>query len=78
MKTLTRRVYRLEESFALRLDEDGYDPVAEIRERRRRRLAAEGREPEEDSLPENLLDGGHRSRTIAEVLRSYRFRDRRR
>jgi hypothetical protein len=76
MRTLNRRISRLEERFASRLDEERPSPAEVIRERRRRRLAAEGREPEKDPLWKNVIDTGSRPRSIADVIRSARFRRR--
>jgi hypothetical protein len=50
MKTIARRLSKLEDRFAARRDQRGHtlaDGFLAMRERRRRRLAAEGREPEE-------------------------------
>lgn len=50
MKTIARRISKLENRFAEQRDERGRTPaglVRAMRERRRRRLAAEGRESEE-------------------------------
>jgi hypothetical protein len=68
MKTIARRISKLEERFATRRDERGRSVVDVIRERRRHRLAAEGREPEEE-LPQEDLDAGDRPRTLAERMR---------
>ena len=75
MKAIARRVCKLEESFAAQRDEEGRSLADVIRERRRRRLAAEGREPEEEPPREILVDG-RRPRTLAEAIRSARFRRR--
>ena len=75
MRTIARRVSRLEERFAPRIDEQGRSPAEVIRERWRRRLAAEGRKPDEDPLPEDSVDPGYWPRTLAEILRG-RFRGR--
>jgi hypothetical protein len=44
MKTITRRISKLEERFAARCDRPGRSMADEIREARRRRYLAEGRE----------------------------------
>jgi len=73
MKTITRRISKLEERFAPRLDEFDRSVAEQIRESRHRRLAAEGREPEGKSSP---FDADYRPRTIAEAIRSARLRRR--
>jgi hypothetical protein len=76
MKTVARRISKLEDQFAERRDERGNtltDVLRRMRERRRRRLAAEGREPEE--YPP-FIDVGDRPRTLAECMRR-RFKLRR-
>src|SRR6266853_5478527 len=72
MRTMIRRVRRLEERFAPRVDEEKRSLAAMIRERRRRRLAAEGRAPEADRPP--LVDDGYRLRTLSEAIRHVRVR----
>jgi hypothetical protein len=74
MKTIARRVSKLEERFAPQVDEAGRSPADVLRERLRRRLIAEGRNPEE-FLREDFVDADYQPRTIVEVLRS-RFRRR--
>lgn len=69
MRTVARRISKLEERFAARRDERGrtlFDVLRGIRERRHRRLVAEGREPEE-VLP--LIDAGNRPRSLSETMR---------
>jgi hypothetical protein len=75
MNAITRRHRKLETKLVPPVDEEGTRLVELIRERRRRRLAAEGREPEEDPLREMLADG-RQPRTLAEAIRSFRLRDR--
>jgi vacuolar-type H+-ATPase subunit D/Vma8 len=55
MRAISRRVYRLEKQFVPRLDDQGRSIADVIRERRRRRLAAEGREPEPGTEARTLL-----------------------
>jgi hypothetical protein len=76
MKTVARRISKLEDRFAEWRDQLGHtldDRVQLMRERRRRRLAAEGREPEEDLPRENSLDGGNRPRSLSERMRYRRL-----
>jgi hypothetical protein len=75
MKTIASRVSKLEDRLAAQRDEQGRSPADVLRERRRRRLIAEGRNPEEESPQEDFVDPDHQSRTIAEILR-LRFRGR--
>jgi hypothetical protein len=73
MKTIVRRISKLENRSAERRDEKGRslaDVVRAMRERRRRRLAAEGREPEEVLPLENLNQAGDRPRSLAARMRS--------
>ena len=73
MKTMARRISKLEERFATRRDERGRSVVDVIRERRRHRLAAEGREPEEYPPLENLNEAGDRPWSLAERMRRRRL-----
>jgi hypothetical protein len=76
MKTMARRVNQLEKQFAPRLDDQGRSIADVIRERRRRRLAAEGREPEPE-LPrrrEDYLDESGRPLSIAQIIINARAR----
>ena len=74
MNSLHRRLRRLETKLVPPVDVEGMRLVAMLRERRRRSLAAEGREPEEDPLQEGVYDSGPRPRTITEALQRGRFR----
>ena len=49
------------------------DVVRAMRERRRRRLATEGREPPEDLPQETSIDGGNRPRSLSERMRCRRL-----
>ena len=67
MRTLNRRLRKLEESLARKKNDQGLSPAEEVRERRRRRLAEAGEpfvEAERLTHYENL--------SIAEILRSAR------
>ena len=78
MRTIITRLHRLEELAASGLDDQGRGIADVIRERWRRRLAAEGKEPEPE-LPrrrEDYLDENGRPLSIGEIivkLRSLRF-----
>jgi hypothetical protein len=68
MKTIARRISKLEDRFT-RQDEKGHTVADRFRamwERRRRRLAAEGREPEE--YPP-FIDAGDRPWSLSERMR---------
>jgi hypothetical protein len=70
MRAMARRVHRLEKQFAPRLDDQGRSIVDVIRERRHRRLAAEGKEPEPE-LPrkrEDYYDANGRPLSIAQII----------
>ena len=71
MRSLSGRLQRLEAKLAPRRDEAGRSLVDVIRERRHRRLAAEGREPEE--RPRQNFEVRDRPRTLGEIIRSRRF-----
>jgi hypothetical protein len=71
MKTIAGRVSQLEKRFTPSLDDRERSPADVLRERRLRRLAAEGQVPEEE--PRILVDSNNRPLTIREVLRN-RFR----
>jgi hypothetical protein len=76
MKTMARRVHRLEKQFAPRLDDQGRSIADVIRERRHRRLAAEGKEPEPE-LPrrrEDYYDAHGRPLSVAEIIINARHR----
>ena len=68
MNALNRRLRKLETKFVPPVDEEGMRRVREIHESRRRRLAAEGREPEPDPWPGDEISHGPIS--IAETIRS--------
>ena len=68
MRTIDRRLRKLEESFALKRNDHELSMAEVVRERRRRRLAAAG-EPFVEAPQENLTsENGPRS--ISEILRS--------
>jgi hypothetical protein len=70
MKTIVRRVSKLEERFAARREEPGRTVIDVLLEGRRRcRLAAEGHEPEEYPPLENFNQAGDRPWTLAERMR---------
>jgi len=72
MRTVARRISKLEDRFAARRDERGRtlaDVLQRMRERRRLRLAAEGREPEKDLPQEHFTEAGDRPWTLAEGMR---------
>jgi len=76
MKTIARRLSKLEDRFAARRDEPGRtlaDVVRAMRERRRRRLAAAGCKPEEDLPWGNSIDAGNRPRSLSGRMRWRRF-----
>jgi hypothetical protein len=74
MTTIARRLVKLE-NFRFGPRESRNEPSAAdlIRERRRRRLQAEGKAPEPDLPPISLFDERGRPRTIADIIRSGRF-----
>jgi hypothetical protein len=77
IRNYPRRLQLLEmhlnqQRLARHLDEQGRSPAELVRERRRRRLAAEGRESEMDR-PRETPDFGDRPQTIGETIRSLRF-----
>jgi hypothetical protein len=74
MNAIARRVQRLEKQFAPRLDDQGRSVADMIRERRLRRLAAEGKEPEPE-LPwrrEDHFDANGRPLSVGEIIRNRR------
>ena len=74
MRTIAGRLRRLEDArFGAASGPEGPTAAELIRERRRLRLQAEGKEPEQDAAPVSWFDERGRPRTIAEILRS-RFR----
>ena len=76
MKTLLTRLHRLEVQLAPRLDENGMSIVAQIREVRLRRLAAEGKEPEPERKRhrEDYYDAQSRPLSSPEIMRNLRSR----
>jgi hypothetical protein len=66
MRNFDRRLSRLEERFAARVDKNGLRPADVLRERERRWRIAEGEEPEEEGPNESV--NYTRCRTIAEIL----------
>lgn len=73
MKTIARRITKLEERFAPRIDHQTRSIVEAIRESRRRRLAAEGREPEPDPPKRSLVDARDPPLTLSEAFRRARL-----
>lgn len=76
MKTIARRISKLEDRSAERRDERGRtlaDVVRAMREQRRLRMAAEGREPEKDLPQEDSIDDGNRPRRLSERMRCRRL-----
>ena len=73
MKAIDRRLRRLAESFAPQENEEVARLVTLLRERRRRRLEANG-EPFESQPCERLSDDQDRPLSIADILRSGRRR----
>jgi hypothetical protein len=77
VRNFSRRIQRLEmrlthQRLACHFDHEGRSVAECIRESRRRRLAAEGRESEMDR-PWEILDFSDRPRTIGEIIRKLRF-----
>ena len=70
MNTLSRRLSKLEERFAPKVDAEGRIAADVLRERFRRRLEEEGREVPKNAQLQSLLDG---CRTPVDILR-LRFR----
>ena len=68
MKPIVRRLRKLEDRFAPRINEKGHRLVEVILERRRRRAEAVG-EPYQDAPQKTLFDGNNRPRSLDEVLR---------
>ena len=73
MKAIDRRLRRLAESFAPQENEEVARLVTLLRERRRRRLEANG-EPFESRPCEHLTDDQIRDLSVADVLRMGRRR----
>jgi hypothetical protein len=73
MNPILRRVSALEARSAPRVDNLGRSIGEVLRDRARRLLAAEGREPEPASPRQCSTDFGGRPRTIGELLRRGRF-----
>ncbi len=71
MKTLAKRLRRLEESLAAQTNQQGLTPVEVLRGRIRRRLEEAG----EQYVEEPVIDFGPSRLSIAEVLR-LRYKDR--
>jgi hypothetical protein len=76
MRGIARRVHRLEKQFAPHLDDQGRSIADVIRERRLRRFAAEGKEPEPELARrhEDYFDANGRPLTIAEIIRNAHHR----
>ena len=75
MKALKRRIRRLEQRLAPQPASKGPSAVDILRERRRRRLEAAG-QPFEEPAPAQLTSGAGRPRSVVEILRQARNRDR--
>jgi len=75
MKALKRRIRRLEQRLAPQPASKGPSAVDILRERRRRRLEAAGQLFEEPA-PAQLTSGSGRPRSVVEILRQARNRDR--
>ena len=75
MKALDRRICRLEQRLAPQPASKGPSAVDILRERRRRRLEAAG-QPIEEPAPAQLVSGSGRPRSVVEILRQARNRDR--
>jgi len=73
MRTISRRLRRLEERFTPQENEEVGRLVTLLRERRRRRLEASG-EPYESRPCERLTDDQTRHLSVADVLRMGRRR----
>lgn len=72
MKEIAKRVHRLEQQNASHLDDQGRGIADLIRERRLRRLAAEGKEPEPEleRRREDYYDVNGRPLSVAEIIRN--------
>jgi hypothetical protein len=75
MKALKRRIRRLEQRLAPQPASKGPSAVDILRERRRRRLEAAG-QPIEELAPAQVASGAGRPRSVVEILRQARNRDR--
>jgi hypothetical protein len=75
MKALKRRIRRLEQRLAPQPASKGPSAVDILRERRRRRLEAAG-QPIEEPAPAQVTSGSSRLRSVVEILRQARNRDR--
>jgi hypothetical protein len=71
MTTFTRRLAELERRFAERRDDEFHSIAESIRERRRRRLAAQRRDPNGEPVGRYVFDPDHPPKTIAEIIRSH-------
>jgi len=72
MKTMARRLKRLEELEFQHRAELGPSLAAILLERRRKRAIAEGREPEPDPPPGRLIDSRGRLLSLADLLLQHR------
>jgi hypothetical protein len=70
-QSIQRRLLRIEEAFARGRDEQGRTPADLVRERRKRRLEANG----EQYVERQPLPPGRRGASLVEILR-YRYRER--
>jgi hypothetical protein len=73
MRTISRRIRKLEESFAPQENEEVRSLVTLLRERRRRRLEASGESYESRPI-ERLTDDQTRHLSVADILRIGRRR----
>jgi hypothetical protein len=78
MRTIVRRLRRLEGRFAPHVDDEGRTLADVIRERRRRRLEASGQPPFEEGPPVPLTDDRGRPLLVGEILIAGRNRARER
>jgi hypothetical protein len=77
MRTIIRRLRRLEERFVPPVDEEGRRLAEVLWERRRRRLEA-SRMPLEEGPPARLTDDRGRPLAVSEILQAGRIRTRER
>jgi hypothetical protein len=71
MRTIIRRLRRLEERFVPPVDEEGQRLAELLRERRRRRLEASG-QPFEEGPPARLTDDRNSPLAVSEILQAGR------
>jgi hypothetical protein len=73
MTPISRRLYKLEKRLAPRLGEEGPKIAEIIRERRHRRLLAQGRTSEKPGLAGNEVGSSEYEQTIGASMRKARF-----